>query len=178
MIQCQDDLDLTHRTVGEELWLWRRRTQPLDRRVFGKIGAALSQREAAEVLGISERTIDDLENERPVDLDVAAALEVALCASAPSAGDLCRLARRRSGLSLDEVAAGVSYRRVFTQRTRGAGTWERTIDQYGVSKVTLHRMERSGDPALVAYWVGRRYRFGAARALGEATAGVAPAAVG
>src|ERR1700675_1966744 len=94
--------DLTQRTLGEELWLWRRRSQPLDRRVFGKIGAAMSQREAAEVLGIAERTIDDLEHGRSVDSGVAASLEVALWAVAPTLGELCRLARRRSGLGLDE----------------------------------------------------------------------------
>src|ERR1700692_3161569 len=71
IISMDINLDLTHRTLGEEIWLWRRRSQPHDRRVFGKIGARLSQREAAEVLGITERTIDDLEHERPVLLDIA-----------------------------------------------------------------------------------------------------------
>jgi hypothetical protein len=177
------NLDLTRRTAGEELWLWRRsdlvETRPLGRRVFGKIGATLSQREAAEVLGIAERTIDDLERERPVMLDEAAALELALCRVEPTAGELCRLARRRSGMTLDAVASSVHYSRTFTQRVRGGGCWQRAIDLRGVSRVTLLRLEREGDPQLVAHWRARGYRFGAAEgAPGGATAAEARAAIG
>lgn len=113
-----DDLtkyDLTRRTPGEELFLWRRRHR-------------LNQAEAAKKL----RTIFAAYKEAELDHGNLGLIRHV----SPSAGDLCRLARRRSGLELRAAAGEI-------------GTSHRWL---------LHR-ERADDPRLVAWWVGRGYQF-------------------
>lgn len=105
--------DLTDRTLGEEIWLWRRRQPALNGRAFGKIGATMSQEEAASILGIDYQLLVGLEEEESAVLDRTTSESlVAMLTGAPTPGELCRLARRRSGLTLDEAAAGLNISKV------------------------------------------------------------------
>lgn len=68
--------------------------------------------------------------------DLAAALSSVLVTAAPTAPELLRLARMRSGLTADEVGAAL-----------------------GVHRVSVHAMEERGDPALLRWWRERGWIF-------------------
>lgn len=110
--------DLTKRTIGEELWIrrrWHGRTQA----------------EAAKTYGVSERRYNlwETDREAPTGWQVHKLV--------PNHGDLCALARRRSGKDLRRLAKSMK-----------------------VSHVTVLVWEKSGDGRLVELWKKRGYTFG------------------
>lgn len=114
--------DLTRRTSGEELWIARK-------------AAGLTQVEAARRAGVGETAYLAAEKDRnpPRIASVPGISRV----RAPSLGALLALARRRSGLGLGGVAAGLR-----------------------VTKVTVLTWERAGDYRLRNFWTRRGYGFG------------------
>jgi len=111
--------DLTDQTFGEQLWLWRRRE-------------GIKQVHAAARFGLGRtsywlRETDQIEFELPRWWRYGVE---------PSVGDLCALARRRTGLSLRRTAA-----------------------RMGISHVILLRREAASHPDLRAFWEGRGFRF-------------------
>lgn len=163
-LKRRDDprLDLRDRTVGEDLWVWRvsqpdpvgrswpRHTMPRD--------------VAARLIGVSLRAYVGVENGSEVRQDRLTALRTMAISSVvqalgrdygavveanclrefrqvvngvrPTAGVLCRLARRRSGAHVAEV-----------------------MRDLGVTRQTLWNWEMTGGPRLVAYWCGRGFVF-------------------
>jgi DNA-binding XRE family transcriptional regulator len=57
--------------------------------------------------------------------------------SKPTRAEMCTLARRRSGLKLEEIAACL-----------------------GTTHVTILKLERTADPKIVRFWVDEGYNFG------------------
>jgi transcriptional regulator with XRE-family HTH domain len=110
--------DLTDQTFGEQLWLWRRRE-------------GFKQTTAAARLGMGRTTYwkhetDQVEFELP-----------RWWRDPPqTVGELCALARRRTGWSLRKTAAKV-----------------------GVSHVILLRREACGHLDLRAFWEARGFQF-------------------
>lgn len=108
--------DLSTASPGERLWLVRQ-------------NAGMTQREAADrhgcCLSIYQRYEQD--KREPEYLVVPPPLHIGL---------LCALARRRSGLTLNQVAEAL-----------------------GVSKVTVLTMERAGDSRLVNFWRRKKFLF-------------------
>lgn len=116
------NLDLTKRTPGESLWLWRRAHH-------------LSATEAAQNLGLGRTSLWGVERGSSV---VHRRLPKVRRPALPL---LLRLARRRSGMSLERVARGV-----------------------GCSRTTLLKWEAGGSLAGAArvrgFWEHKGYRFG------------------
>lgn len=110
------DLDLRRLTPAERLWLWRRL-------------AGLTQAAAAGRLRVPLRSYQRAEAGNTGCIAPPRAPR-------PSPGDLCALARRRSGLSLREAAR-----------------------RLGVSHVTLLAREGRGDQQLVLAWESLGFRF-------------------
>lgn len=107
--------DLTTLSPGERFWVDRlRRSQ--------------TQAEAAARLGIPERRYLQIENDRRQAAKVPKVK--------PTAAEMCGLARRRSGRSLEALGALL-----------------------GVSKVTLLAWEAIGEPRLWAAWERMGYKF-------------------
>lgn len=124
--------DLNRRTPGEELWLWRRRQLSASpRRTTGRPGSGMSQAEAAAHLGVPVTKYHDAETDKAPEREVRLllALAGAETGSEPSRGELCALARRRSGMTLLVAAQSVD-----------------------VSRVTYLELERSGAPDVVDLW--------------------------
>jgi hypothetical protein len=98
----------------------------------------LSQAEAAARLGVGVRFYHDAEADRLTSCNVkallAATYEVSL--PEPTRGELCALARRRSGLRLPTIAADL-----------------------GITHLTYLRWERTGQPGVVTYWTNRGFTF-------------------
>lgn len=133
-----DRFDLGRRTAAEDLWLWRHRQLTTTGRVLGKCGAAMGQVEAAAHLGLSISAYSTLEQGRQTLLsaDEARALAEVLGPLSPDRGELCVLARRRSGENLAAVTEAA-----------------------GVTRPTYLRAERDGEPRIVALWEERGFRF-------------------
>lgn len=101
------DFDLTRRTPGEELFLWRRQQ-------------GLNQVAAAKRLRVN---LGDFKNVELGKTFVASSDRIrGHDKVTPTTGDLCRLARRRSSLELRDAAAavGISHRWILH--------WERAGD--------------------------------------------------
>lgn len=133
-----DRFNLGRITAAECLWLWRHRQRATNGRLLGRSGSAMNQTEAAAALGISTSSYCALEIGASTSLsaDDVRALTAALGPLRPNAGELCLLARRRSGVSLRDVVADV-----------------------GVSRPWYLKLEREGDPSVIAFWEARSYDF-------------------
>lgn len=130
--------DLGHLTIRELLWVWRRRQLATNGRLFGRSGSRMSQREAAEALGLSAQAYRLLERG---DTGTLSAAEVATIAEPidrlePTTGELCQIARRRSEELLVDVYESV-----------------------GLSRPYYLRLERAGEARAVAFWEERGFRF-------------------
>lgn len=113
--------DLSRRTPGEALWLARK-------------AARKTSYEAAALAGVGRGTYREAErdeNRRPTPLKTGL-----FPVSRPPLALLLALARRRSGKTLEEVAA-----------------------RLGVSRPTVLARERAGDGALRTYWERKGFRF-------------------
>ena len=150
--------DLGQLTAAERLFLWRHRQKATNGRLLGRNGSSMNQAEAAAHLGIGPKLYNKLENGGKVELrttfdcskptspgqiivrlyagEDATHLIEALGPIEPATGELCFLARRRSGQMLM--------------------TLEREL---GVSRPRYHELERTGDPAMVRFWEARGFRF-------------------
>ena len=139
--------DLGRLTAAERLFLWRHRQRATNGRLKGRNGSSMNQAEAAALLGISPKLYNNLENRLSLRLFSEEAcpecgwskwsfLLKRVEGVRPTRGELCFLARRRSGLLLM--------------------TLEREL---GVSRPRYHDLERAGDPAMVAFWEERGFRF-------------------
>jgi hypothetical protein len=151
--------DLGRLTSAERLFLWRHRQKVTNGRLLGRNGSSMSQAEAAAHLGIRPKLYNKLENGGKIELSttldcskLASSEELVVQLSAakndvsslltalgplePSTGELCFLARRRSGQLLM--------------------TLEREL---GVSRPRYHEFERAGDPVMVRFWEERGFRF-------------------
>jgi len=125
--------DLTTLTRGERLWLWRRRTPSPTGRIFGPGGPGLSVSEAAPMFKMERSDYADLERDalpaEKLTTDSETRLNVVLAGFTATPGDYCRLARRRSGLSLEGVEVALK-----------------------ISRVGYHKLEAEADPRIVAFW--------------------------
>jgi hypothetical protein len=132
--------DLTTLTQGERLWLWRRRTPSPTGRVFGPGGPGLSVSEAAPMFLMERNDYANLERDLLESDRIAAEsskkLNVALEGFEAHLGDLCRIARRRFGSSLETVEVAL-----------------------GISRVGYHKLEAEADYRIVAYWRGLGFAF-------------------
>lgn len=118
------NLNLKKLTAGESLWLWRTRQ-------------GWSQKAAARYLRLSRIPLVQMELDRR-DLLPMSVLGTAMSGSTHiSVGEMCRLARRRSGVDLRRVAK-----------------------RAGVSHMTVLKWERTCNPRLRTYWRGRGFTFG------------------
>lgn len=99
----------------------------------------MSQAEAAERLGISAQRYHDAEAGRLPERDVRVLLMSATQGSSiePSAGELCALARRRAGWTLELARQAI-----------------------GRSRVTFLELERSGGDEVLNLWKREGYTFG------------------
>lgn len=120
------DFDLSRLTEGERLWLWRV-SQPEP--AGGWPRRVMSQETAAARFGIRYGAYVALEKDR-------GHAEVDVDPPTPTVGQLCQLARRRSGEGPQIVARDM-----------------------GVTRVTIWTWETIGSPRLVAYWHGRGFAF-------------------
>ncbi len=139
--------DLSRLTAAERLFLWRHRQKTTCGRLLGRNGSSMNQVEAAKKLGISAKLYNNLENGAQFHLtgtleevpkEYRTVLEVfeGLRDITFTAGELCFLARRRSGALLT--------------------TLERA---FGVSRPHYHALERAGAPDMVRFWEERGFRF-------------------
>jgi DNA-binding XRE family transcriptional regulator len=134
--------DLTNLNTGERLLLWRRRYPTARATTLGRSGARMSRAEAAVELGLSVKRYAKIEDDSGW-LDAGLTGEEAARVRkkiadivSPTIAEMCYLARRRSGLPLAKVEAAL-----------------------GTTRPTLHKMEREGNPRLVAFWEGRGFLF-------------------
>jgi len=133
--------DLGELSAAERLWTWRHRQRTIVVRARrGRAGAGPGQGEVAARLGISTGAYAKLEAGRStlLDADEVESLVGALGALRPSVGELCRIARRRSGMTLAEIAAEAPF---------------------AASKPTFLAKEESGAAEIVGFWEERGYRF-------------------
>ena len=142
------DLDLNVLSASERLVLWRYRQHATNGRLFGRSGAALTQSEAATRLGISGNTYARLEEgaASAMSADKISGLLTALGPLFPSLGELCFIARRRSGAKLQEVLD--SFNRV-----------SETARREMISRPWFHQLERAGDPRVIAHWESQGFKF-------------------
>src|SRR5271166_172699 len=143
--------DLLVRTDAERAWMWRM-AQPVDPEGRARrVANHMTQQEAATLLGISRAGYKQLEDGRKVRLEVdfdtvattnsqfdLAALRSILQkiteAAEPTLGQLCALARRRSGRRIGDLAA-----------------------ELGTTRVTYLTWENESDPRLVEWWRDQGY---------------------
>lgn len=134
--------DLRRLSASERVFLWRHRKKTTSGRLLGCNGSAMSQKEAAIYLGLDRRLFNRIENgfRARLSIDEAAKLleelEPALNSLEPTLGELCFLARRRSGQLLTAIEK-----------------------ELGVSRPTFHALERAGAPRIVAFWTARGFIF-------------------
>lgn len=125
-------------SAAEKLFVWRHRTKSISGRLLGCNGPRMSQAEAAAALGVSRVIYGKLESGLRTALSaddverLAAALEPLL----PTLGELCHLARRRSGKLLITIEHAL-----------------------GVSRPRFHELERAGDTSIVQFWENCGFRF-------------------
>jgi DNA-binding XRE family transcriptional regulator len=110
----------------------------------------MSQEEAASRLGLSVSAYAALELGYATALraDEVMSLIGPLGPLNPTVGELCVLARRRSGENVHQVTEAIGY-----------------------SRVSYFRFERDGDPRVVSFWEDRGFRFPQARAVGAVPEG-------
>jgi transcriptional regulator with XRE-family HTH domain len=136
------NFDLGRRDLAENAWLWRHRQPSVEGTARGRRQGTMSQSEAANGLGVSLSQYIKLENGETTLLsinDLARIrwwLDDALNDSDANDAELCFLARKRSGMSVKEVASDL-----------------------GVSTITTSIMEMKGDFRMIRYWVGRGFHF-------------------
>jgi hypothetical protein len=135
---AQHDLSVVHN--DEKLVLWRHHqvsNRPA-RRPYVNMPMFITQAEAADRLGIARRTYLRMEKRERLIMSVeeigktSALLETIT----PTPGDLCFLARRRSGTLVKELCF-----------------------ELGISRPCFYARERDADPSLVALWEERGFRF-------------------
>lgn len=140
--QPSSNLDLTNRDVAENIWLWRHRQQSDSTSARGRRATSMSQLEAAEKIGLTLTQLTKLENG---DSTLTSAQQLAELVAwdgwsklsvTPTTSELCFLARRRSGMSIKQIA-----------------------NQIGVSTVTFARMEGESDYRVRDFWIGKGYKF-------------------
>jgi len=133
-------LDLARLTGGEELLLWRFRRRSWSGKSTGRGGSCVSQAEAASTLSVAPTLYWRAEKDRAEARDLEYVLARARFSSGtwtlPSLGELCRIARRRAGLTLAQASTAV-----------------------GISKPLYLRAEAAGDPRVVALWRARGFAF-------------------
>jgi hypothetical protein len=136
--------DLTTITASEKLFLWRHRQRTTSGRTLGRVGGAMRQAEAAAHLGISPGVYNSLENGIGVVLSAGEIerLMAPLGPLYPTVGELCFLARRRSGLTLKQLEDKIVVK-----------------DRIGISRPWFHDLERAGAPEMVDFWRDRGYKF-------------------
>ncbi len=130
--------DLGRLAAAERLFLWRHRQRATNGRLLGRNGSSMNQVEAAERLGIGPKLYNKLENglHSRLSAEEASSLLEALGPLVPTAGELCFLARRRSGQLLM--------------------TLEREL---GASRPYYHALERAGAPSMIRFWEDHGFRF-------------------
>jgi transcriptional regulator with XRE-family HTH domain len=130
--------DLTALTAAERLFVWRHRQKTRSGRLLGRAGSAMSQAEAAAELGVSRGLYGKLENglRSSLSAEEVESLATALEPLNPTLGELCFLARRRSGELLTALEKEV-----------------------GVSRPQFHELERAGAAVILRLWMFRGYRF-------------------
>lgn len=132
------DYDLRSLTAPERLVLWRYRQRATNGRLFGRSGSSMSQNEAAAALNIPPKVYGRLEQGLATALtanDITAML-AALGPLDPMMGELCFIARRRSGLTLPLLA-----------------------EQLSISRPWVLSLEREADDRIIKYWEGAGYVF-------------------
>src|ERR1700687_5828939 len=91
------EYDLSRRTPGEDLWLWRRRQlSSSPRRTTGRPGSGMSQAEAASRLGVPTVKYHDAETDKAPEREIRLLLAIAGSETEPSRGELCALAPPRA----------------------------------------------------------------------------------
>lgn len=143
------DTDVTKLTAAERLVLWRYRQHATNGRLLGRSGAALTQSEAAARLGISGGTYARLEEgaSSSMSADEISGLLAALGPLLPSRGELCFIARRRSGAKLQEVLD--SFNRAPSESAEGEA----------ISRPWFHQLERAGDQRVITHWESQGFKF-------------------
>lgn len=130
--------DLGQLSAAERLFLWRHRQPCAKGSAIGRSGGSMTQAEAARLLNVSQVTYSKLENDLRTLMSVND-IEPFLCAINhlnPTVGELCFIARRRSGNLLSTIEQEVQC-----------------------SRPHYLAAERSGDRLAVSYWQGRGFRF-------------------
>jgi DNA-binding XRE family transcriptional regulator len=134
--------DLTDRDMPEKIWLWRHR-QPSDMGLSrGRRAGAMSQAEAAEKLGLSTQQYIKLESGETTLLSATDLAKLGWWVSEAfnnqtvSDSELCFLARRRSGLSVKEVA-----------------------EELSTSAQTYTKMEAEANERVMRFWRLQGYKF-------------------
>jgi hypothetical protein len=134
--------DLGVVSPAEEMWLRRHRLRREVPREDGPGPRYLvpTQREVASSIGISAGAYVGLENGTGAVLTLADARAVVAWVRTvePTLAELCFVARRRSGLSLVEIATEATF---------------------AASKPTYLKKEAEADPDVVAFWTARGFRF-------------------
>lgn len=105
----------------------------------GRGGTGASQAEAAVLLGVDPGLYSSAEKDQCPVRDVVGVLEHAYARGpqgVPTTGELCALARRRSGMRLTDVES-----------------------ELGMSRPTYLAAEAGGRAEVVAFWRERGYRF-------------------
>ena len=141
--QSSDNFDLGDRSVAEELWLWRHRQQSDAGAARGRRAGSMGLPEAAERLGINASQLQKLEHGDAVLVNADELSEMIdweiwqeIDEHEPGLGELCFLARRRSGTPIKDAAAAL-----------------------GVTTTTYAKWEMEGDERVVYLWFKRGYRF-------------------
>jgi hypothetical protein len=130
--------DLTKLTSGERLWLWRTSRQGRRPKTgIGNESGRMTQLEAGVILGVDSSQYWSLEHSDQLPDNVADAVFKELGEPPLTRAAQCRLARRRSPLTLTAVVVELGL----------------------VSRPTLYKLEAAADPRLVAFWEGRGFRF-------------------
>ena len=138
------DRDLAQLSGAERLFLWRHRQPPPTGRSVdrfgrsGRAGGAMSQVEAAKLLGMSKGAYNKLENDlrTPLSVEDVRHLVGAISFAQPTPAELCLIARRRSGLRLSQI--------------------EREAQ---VSRQWFLELEKLGNPRVIDFWTARGFSF-------------------
>jgi hypothetical protein len=131
--------DLTELTSGERLWLWRTSRQGRRPKTgIGNESGRMTQLEAGVILRVDSSQYWALEHGDQLPDNVAEAVFKEIGEPPLTRAAQCRLARRRSPLTLTAVVVELGL----------------------VSRPTLYKLEAAADPRLVAFWEGRGFRFG------------------
>ena len=130
------DPDLTQLTQGEKLVLWRRRQPSVSGATTGNGAGCLNQRDAAARLGVLQSVYWKAERDRAEQRIMLALLERTKPHRPPTIGELCLIARRRSGMFLSTIEAAL-----------------------GISRPILMRMEAQADKRLMTFWRQHGFQF-------------------